>query len=254
VVPIFTLLPTVAGYTLLPSRNVAAALRGAAGSRVYPRYYEPALPIGHHPTELFTAARDGEENIGVLRGPPQALRYVERWSASRLHGRRLVTITLRDYEFMTARNSDRDAWIAFARRLDPARYLPVFVPDTERSLDALPTELKNFEVFSEACWNLALRMALYERSFVNLGVNSGPLFMCVLNARTRLLIFKIITPSVPQTSEAFMRQLGYEIGGQLPFATSFQRLVWGADSLDVIEREFSAMVERIEAARAESGH
>jgi hypothetical protein len=51
------------------------------------------------------------------------------------------------------------------------------------------------------------------------------------NARTRLLSFKIITPSVPHTHEAFMRQPG--IGGQLPFAPSLPRLVWRADSLDV---------------------
>jgi hypothetical protein len=248
VVPIFTLLPTAAGHTLLPGRGVASALRGAAGDRVYPRHYEPALPLGHHPTELFTGARDRDREIGILRAPPQALRYVDRWLAPRLGGRRLLTITLRDYEFMTARNSNRSAWAAFARRLDPARYLPVFVPDTERSLDASPEELRTAEMFGEASWNVGLRMALYEKSFLNLGVNCGPLFMCVLNARTRLLIFKIITPSVPQTSEAFVRQLGYEIGGQLPFATPLQRLVWEADSVDVIEREFAAMVERIERA------
>ena len=246
VVPIFTLLPTTAGYTVLPSRSAASAWCRRSGGRVYPRYYDPALPVGYHPTELFDDARGGTTtSLSVLRAPPQAVRYVERWSAAHLRGRSLVTITLRDYDFMAARNSNSPAWAEFARRLPP-KYLPVFVPDTERALDALPPELAGAQMFNEACWNIGLRMALYERSLLNLGVNCGPLFMSVLNAQTRVLIFKILTPSVPQTSQAFMRQLGYEIGGQLPFATPFQRLIWETDSLEAIEREFSAMVARIE--------
>ena len=91
-------------------------------------------------------------------------------------------------------------------------------------------------------------MALYESSYLNLGVNNGPMFLCMLNARTRLLIFKILTPSVPQTTEELMSKLGYEIGGQLPFATQFQRLVWQDDTLETIEREFYALVAKIEKA------
>ena len=249
VVPIFTLLPTTTGFTVLPSRAAASAWCHASGARVYPRLYDPGLPVGYHPTELFDVAKnDRTAAIGVLRAPPQAVRYVERWSAAHLRGRRLVTITLRDYDFMAARNSNTAVWAEFARRLPSSVYLPVFVPDTERALDALPPELAEAQMFSEASWNLGLRMALYERSFLNLGVNCGPLFMSVLNAEMRVLIFRIVTPSVPQTSEAFLRQLGYEIGGQLPFATPFQRLIWENDSLEVIEREFFAMVERIDRA------
>jgi len=248
VVPVFTLLPACAGYSVLPSRAAATRLRAAAGRRVYPLHYEPALPVAHHHSELLSAARAGEPVIGVLRSSAQGLRYVERWLASRLRGRRLVTITLRDYAFMTARNSNLDAWAAFARRLDPAKYLVVFVLDTDRTLDPVPSAIENLEVFREPSWNVGLRMALYESSYLNLGVNNGPLFMCALNACARLLMFKLVTPSVPQTTEEFIRQLGFEIGGQLPFATPLQRLVWEDDALEVIEREFNTMVARIETA------
>jgi hypothetical protein len=106
VIPLFGLLPTAAGFTLLPSRRAAGALRAAAGSHIYPRHYEPSLPIGQHPSELLDAGRAGETRLAVLKSPIQAQRFVDRWLAPRLDGRRLVTITLRDYEFMTARNSN----------------------------------------------------------------------------------------------------------------------------------------------------
>ncbi len=250
VIPLLGLVPAAAGFTLLPSRGAASALRAAAGPRVYPRHYEPGLPVGHHPSELLEAARAGETGLAVLQSPVQAQRFVDRWLATRLDGRRLVTITLRDYEFMTARNSDVDAWSTFAARLAPACYLPVVVLDTERTLDPLPPALRGLEIFREPSWSVPLRLALYERAFLNLGVNNGPLLMGALAARPRLLVFKMITPGVPQTTEEFMSRLGFEVGGQLPFAGPFQRLVWEDDRLEVIEREFRDMVARIEAAGA----
>lgn len=246
IVPLLALVPSFAGLSILPSRDAVGALRAAAGNRVYPAHYEPSMPVSNWPTELLTEPCDPGEEIGVLRSSPQGLRYVERWLASRLAGRRPVTITIRDYNFMPARNSNLDAWASFAGRLDATKYLPVFVLDTERTLDPLPAPLAGFEVFREASWNLWLRMALYEVSYLNLGVNNGPLFMCLHNSRTRLLIFKIVTPSAPQTTEELMATLGFKIGGQVPFATACQRLVWEDDNLDTIEREFAKMIRLIE--------
>ena len=43
-----------------------------------------------------------------------------------------------------------------------------------------------------------------------------------------------------------MTTLGFKIGGQMPFATPFQRLVWEDDTLQVIEHEFIKLVHQIE--------
>ncbi len=248
VLGIFSCVPAGAGYSLLPLRDVASALRAAAGTAVYPASYEPAFPVGHHPSELFDAARAGEQRLAILEAPVQAQRFIERWLASRLGQRRLVTITLRDYAFMPERNSNIEAWASFARRLDPGRYLPVFVLDTERTLDPTPARIADHQVLREASWSVPLRLALYERAFLNLGVNNGPFLMAMLALRPRMLAFKMITPTVPQTTDEFMRRLGFEIGGQLPFAGPFQRLVWENDTLDVIVSEFTAMVAHIDTA------
>lgn len=246
VIPILTLAPAYAGLSVLPNRDAVRSLRATAGNRVYPSDYEPGLPIAHLPIELLKSPPCQNEEIGILRSHIQAIRYIDRWKTPRLLGRKLITITLRNYAFMPARNSNTEAWVAFAHRLDSAKYLPLFILDTESTLDPLPDIFSGFEVFHEASWNVGLRMALYESSHVNLGVNNGPLFMCALNARTRLLIFKIITPSVPQTTEELMSKLGFKIGGQLPFATPFQRLVWEDDTLETIEREFYRLTAQIE--------
>ncbi len=247
-VPACSLLPSATGLTVAGSRAHAAYIRSAMAYHVYPAIYEPAMPTYHHPSECLRAAKEQGAEIAVLRAPEGALRAVDRWLTTHAGGRRPVVITLRHYGYMPARNSNLAAWVAFARGLDSSVYAPIFVPDLDQTLDSQPGELASFPVCAEACWNLGLRMALYERAYLNLGVNSGPMGLCWLNQRTRYISFKMLTAGVPQASETFNRWLGFEIGQSLPFATPFQRWLWHeGDDLAVIKREFAAMVARIEA-------
>ena len=250
VLPLLTLTPCFSGYSMLPSRHMVNSYLqcDTGGQAIYPEHYEPGLPVSHHPSELLQpdTTHISGPILGTLQSPVQGLRYLKRWTDSRLQSRRLITITLRNYEFMKERNSNLSAWVDFARRLDQNLYLPVFILDTEGTLDQLSKELEGFEIFREASWNVPLRMSLYETSYLNLGVNNGPMFMCALNKHTRLLIFKLITASVPQSTEQLIASLGFEIGGQLPFGTSFQKLVWEDDTLPVIEQAFQTMVAAIE--------
>ena len=254
VMPILRHVPSFSGLSILPSRAAAGPMLDAAKNHVYPEFYETILPTAHWPGELLEDVpeynwqrhrQDGSE-IGILKSSPQGMEYIARWLQKRLHGRHLVTITIRNYNFMPKRNSNLESWALFANRLDSKKYLPVFVLDTEETLDLTPPVLNGCEVFYAASWDLALRMALYESSYLNLGVNNGPLFMCILNARTRVLIFKILTSGVPQTSEEFVSSVGFKIGKQLPFSTPFQRLVWEDDSLEAIEREFFKFVQFVD--------
>ncbi|MEX0814231.1 MAG: hypothetical protein WD014_01035 [Dongiaceae bacterium] len=245
-VPACRLLPACRGLTLAGTRAEAAAVRSRLARHVYPAGYETALPLAPHPKHCLRPAEAGVRPIGVLRASPAALGYVDRWLAPRLEGRRLVTITLRDYPYYPTRNSNLAAWTEFARRLDAMLYFPVFVLDTERTLD-LPSAVADLPVFRTVSWNLSLRMALYERAWLNLGVNTGPMGLCWLNDTTRYLTFKILTPEAPQTSPRFARWCGFEPDRSLPFATPLQRWVWEDDSVEAIEREFAAMEAAIDA-------
>ncbi len=246
-VPACALLPSMAGVTLAASREAAAQMAAGAAGRVYPERYEPVLPSYPDSSGPLRAAREEGAAIGVLRAGAFELRAVDRWLAARGCSGKVVTITLRSYGYMSARNSNLPAWVAFARGLDGERYSPVIVPDTEQCFDGIPAELREFPVCAEAAVNLGLRMALYERAYVNLGVNNGPMGLCWLNDRTRYITFKILTDAVPQSTPEYMRHLGYEIGEQLPQAKPWQRFVWEDDKPDVIAREFAAMAALLEA-------
>jgi hypothetical protein len=244
VAPLFTLLSSATGHTMASSRRQAAEIRSRA-RHVYPPSYEPVLPIAHRSSEVMAAA-DRDPVPVFLQGDPSSRAYVARWLKPRACRRKLVTVTLRQYGYMPDRNSNLQAWADFARRLDPALYFPVLLLDTEALLDPLPPAITGLAVFAEAAWNVGLRMALYEASYLCLGVNNGPMALCWLSTSVRYLTFKMLTPSVPQSSEPFLRLRGFAPDGSLSFAGPFQRWVWEDDNLEVIEREFAAMANRID--------
>jgi hypothetical protein len=244
------LLPSCTGLTLAASRPEAQFFRSSLARHVLPIDYELAMPVFPGPHSCIEAARKGDDAIACLRAPQEELRAVDRWMEAHVGARRAVTLTLRRYNYMPARNSNLPHWIAFARSLDASRYCPVFVPDTNDTMQGLPPELADFPVFSEAAWSVGLRMALYERAFLNLGVNNGPMGLAWLNSRVRYGTLKIETADVPQSSLDFIRSFGFEPGKSLPFATPFQEWVWEDDTFETITRVFRRLVERIDATAA----
>lgn len=94
--------------------------------------------------------------------------------------RQIVTITLRTYDYIPARNSNIKSWLDFAEDLDPIKYRVVFVPDASMHGVETIEQLKRFEVFDPACWNIHLRAALYQRAWMNMGVICGPLVISAL--------------------------------------------------------------------------
>lgn len=244
--PACSLLPTCAGVTYASSRKHAGYIRSTMASHVYPEGYEPALPVFAGSLECLQGSRQDIPHIPSLRATTENLRNIDRWAGAHAGGRRIVAITLRNYAYMPARNSNMQSWTAFARALDPARFMPVFVPDLEQTLNGQTRDLQGLAVLGEAAWNLGLRMALYERAYISMGVNTGPMGLCWLNARTHYATLKMAPADVPQTSAAFFSALGFEAGRSLPFASPTQELVWEDDTTEAIQRAFARIAARIE--------
>jgi hypothetical protein len=239
------LLPSCAGITLAVSRPEAQLLRSFA-RHVFPSDYDIRLPSFPTSRMCLEAARRGERPIAVLRATGQRRQDVERWLRSRGLGRRqLITVTLRGYDYMRQRNSNLIAWRDFAHSLDATKFLCVFVPDTEQTIEGLPSFMDGMLVFSEAAWSVGARMALYELAYLNMGVNTGPMGLCWLNERAHYVTLKMAPAGVPQTTVDFFCSLGFAPGESLPFATPTQELVWEDDSLDAILHAFDRVTSAI---------
>lgn len=247
--------PSVANVEILTDRREARArLASRWPNNVFPSDYSVELQRSHnldcYHDALSRPVREGVE--GVFQASPAALTYVDRWLRARGGQKKAVAITIRHYDYNPARNSNLREWARFALYLEERGYLPVIVPDTQSLSDGLPEPLARFCCMQEAAWTLGLRIALYERAFLNLGINNGPAFLFLTDCRARGIIFKILSPGVPQTEASYLEKLGFEIGGQIPFCTPFQKMVWEDDTFDVIKREFELMEHQIH--QADSSH
>ena len=154
-------------------------------------------------------------------------------------GRKVVTITLREARYHTEQNSNLKAWGEFARSLDPATFFPVFVRDTERALETVPEAIRAFDVLEAASFNVALRAALYLKSFLNLMAGTGPMTLTWLNPDCKVLVFKLLNFRYFRGTPTSIRGLGIEPGLQPIFFSPGQRIIWQDDEGPAIEQAFA---------------
>lgn len=241
----FQLLPSCSGYQLCSSRGDANLFLQNSTSCVYPTDWCCFVPSRPLRRELFNAVNSGENVFPMISAPSSALRYVDQYLENVTAHRKTVVISLRQYGYNPSRNSNLEAWIDFAEKLDHERYAVIFVQDTEESINPIPPELSPFLVFQPASWNILLRMALYERAHINLAIAQGPMELCWYNEKCRYLMFFPLDSS-PLTSREAIIQEGFVIGEDLPFAMPWQKWVWSRDRLEVIEKEFYNFMSIIE--------
>lgn len=242
--PFATMMPAAAGFTVCIDRTHGALMRRLAPHRFPSDGASPAHV--EYSRAIFRHLEDRRGEYG-FRASKQAMRYARQWLDQHVGDRKPIVITLRQYQVDPGRNSDPASWTAFARSLAGTEYCPVFVPDTDHAFDGSENWYREFPVFEAACWNVGMRMAVYELAYLNLFVNTGPAAICYLGSSCRYLFFKVHTPGIDLASIEFIEQQGYRRGETPPHATAFQKWVWEPDTFDVITREFEAICHRIES-------
>ena len=251
ILPLARLLPSCRGVTMCASREEAVWLRFAVARHVFPDAYTPSIPS--RPPE-FSLVRAPDLTAAtffpMFRACAAEARAIAEFLANRIGHRHAIVVTLRQYDFMPDRNSRVADWIAFADELDPARFAVVFVPDTLRAFEKPAPGLERHVVFEAASWNVGLRMALYEAAFLNMAVMHGPLELVWYNETCRYAVFMPLGAS-PQSEEAFLRERGFVIGRDLPFARPWQHIIWEHDDIAAVRRTFIEMASLIDAISAE---
>jgi hypothetical protein len=237
-VPALSLLPSVRSHALCASREQARQLLAGAQQQSYPPDYRVELP--RLPTKAWLHDMARADGLWpMLSAGAAARRYVKSYLDKVAGERRPLVITLRNYGFAPERNSNEADWIAFADRCDKARFAPIFVPDVSAAMTTEAADLGGHPVFLPACWNLELRMALYEAAWLNIGMMQGALELCWLNENARYLIFLPLGGASGISADGLTEQ-GVRIGRDLDFATPHQHIVWEADQLANIEAAFAS--------------
>jgi len=186
-------------------------------------------------------------NPPTIKASPSTLGFVRDWIGRDVGDRRIVTITLRLMNYEPLRNSNLGAWARFAQRLDKRQYYPIVVPDTDAAFSSTVPDFEGIKHMPAAAFDIGLRLALYESAHLNMLTSNGAIALMALDPAIRYLYLKVIVEKELASSASHLRHLGISVGGQLPNATPYQRIVWRDDDLEVIEDAFVAMDRMIAA-------
>lgn len=250
ILPLCSMIDLPVSISLCTQRADAERIFASVNGPVFPEGYTVTKPTASFLVSGIIAAHTAGESIPSLCAAEFARRNAAQWLDNHCDGKRPVVITLREADYSPNRNSNIANWIAFAERLDPNRFHPIFVRDTSVAAQRVTGAFRKLSVCPVAPFDLHFRHALQELAYLNLLIPNGPGILCWLNSRTRFIMFHMQNQGAAATNSAYHMSMGLQIGGQIPFATPFQRLVWEPDTLDVIEREFAAMAARIDDAPA----
>ncbi len=198
--------------------------------------------IPHH-SEYYQLVNKNPEMMQGFEASLEAHRYIKKWLDQIAKGRKVITLTLRQYKVDKERNNDMDAWVQFLEGLDSEEYTVVIIPDTDAVAEFRQSPLGHYPMFEPACFDVDLRFALYEQAFLNMFINNGPCVAASLSKKIDYLMFKLVVPNVPTTDPKFIKLLGFKIDKTPSYATPTQKWVWEDDTYEVIQREFDKMVE-----------
>lgn len=250
-IPCCWMIPSCQKITICTSRKEAYAFQTLLVKHIFPQGYSVLLPKEKYLWSFIVAEKFQGVVIPSMQATPQALLFVREWIKEKGGKKKVITITLRESSWHLERNSKLKEWGAFARSLDPTIYCPVLIRDIEAAFKPLPAELDGLLIFPEVVWNIELRCALYELSYLNMFTSSGPAGLSLLNHRSRSITFNFIKP--PFTAEHFRSHVGIEPGTQYMLEKPFHRLVWEDDRLEVIQKAFGEMCDKIERSSMEEG-
>jgi hypothetical protein len=189
-------LPLVSNFRqlfIVDKKNVANYLNQY--THQYPNYYTTIAPTTYYSKDAFVT----DPRIRCLRADNQSLKMMSDWLLICAKGRQVITMTLRQSAYYPDRNSNTDHWLRLANSLDPQQYCVIFVLDTEGGAQNTH-QLAGFDCSIAASMSVPLRMALYELSYLCLGVNNGPMALCWFNDRCKYITFKIITFTLSRSS------------------------------------------------------
>jgi len=154
--------------------------------------------------------------IPSIAPPPFAFKLVRNIIKNYSH-RGIVTITIRNAKHLPTKNSNLKEWKKVADYYDNNGFKVIIIPDIESAND----EDKS-DILAQVCvGNQAIRCAVYDAAFINLGVNNGAIAPMFYNANSRMLLAKVYTEGTNANKKHFT-----DVTGITPQSGPWTKVPW----------------------------
>lgn len=237
------LLPSCRAVAVIDDRRMFADLLPSLTPDIFPQNYSMEEKsyrkgrIGKHGATIKNAINGFD--IQRLQAPSFALESARQWLANKSEGKPSVSLTIRDCNFQSGRNSRLDNWIRLADHIVGSGCVPIFVPDTETLMAGEVDIPERFVVNGLAPLNMEIRTAIYEACDLNFFVGNGPCMLAQYNKRINYVLCNLIVPGQATTSPEHFAHIGLPVGSQIPGRQNdYGEIVWEPDDADVLIRAF----------------
>ena len=209
--------------------------------------YKNTYPENYHPYNVvrqgFRPPESPEAFFPMLVVPETAKRLVGEY-LQRFQPKKIVTITLREHNYIPERNSNIEQWLRFADSVSD-EYQIIFIPDAYNYSSPYREKIKEFEVLDTACWNIPIRAAIYEASWMNLGVVAGPLMVSLYLEKANTLFFYNIYSYPESYRKDIQNYYGDKEGEKRPYLRFNNHYVFMEDDFDNISSEFKKLNQKL---------
>ena len=135
---------------------------------------------------------------------------------------KLVTITLRNSSYRKFRNADNNEWKKVYLYLKKSGYYPIIIHDFENScLDNI--HFQKFNTYQYANLDIEVRLALYEKAFINFASGSGSSLLLQLSKNCKFLDFNIYNKESLKTAYNIAN---VTLNKHFPWYKKNQKFIW----------------------------
>ena len=244
-----TLLPACRRTLFFPNRDEAIAYL-ATQEHTFPIGYDVSTP----PTENLNLYYSIVNVVlNGLRGFPagrtgaqkESLQLIDKWISENISDEKFITLNFRELDYQTERNNDVNEWAQFAQYLADKGFTPVMVRDTFKAFEPLSDNLAAYHRCDFASINLPLRVALYERAFMNCFVGNGIAEMARYNPSVPFMQFRVRS-NKSHTTFQNLAKLGAAPGYRPYLESNLHRSYFEADKFEFMRDRFEELLAVLE--------
>lgn len=241
---VFSLVESSAGVSTLSFREQANFyLQHANLKQFFPADFNASKKNHAVRQNMLLAPVKNGSSLSVLRANPEAYKLVDKFLDQVAGSKRVIAVTLREYEDQSQRNSSLEEWAKFMEKLDKEKYLPVIVRDTYQSSLSFSDKLATYPTLPLAAIDIHIRVALYDRAFLNMAKTNGAFYLCNFIPNCKSITFIEVDESNPTMSSETWLKSGYEPGKDAFLRDNHhQKIVWDKDTYENIQTAFDHLI------------
>lgn len=188
------------------------------------------------------------EDILSLKAPEACRELVKRRLRKIVGTPTIVTITLREFEYIPKRNSKIPEWQKLIDAFSDRNIKFIVLRDYFEIYSAPVLSGSNVTEYPEAVIDLCLRAALYEIADVNMMSAAGPTALCYLNSNVNYIAFDPCADPEACNEDDMFFQHGIKQGENFLGSGPHQKLIWKEEKFFTLKEELDFFLGELDSS------